>query len=135
MPLAVLADAELVAITYLRSVAEVSAIVGTRVFWEIPNAPTWPLLRVTRIGGTASVPRRLDAARLQLEAWASTKGAATTLARTAQAAMWEARGTHAGAVISGVDDSLGLQWIPDDSSSPPRPRVLWSQILYLHPAN
>ena len=130
MALAVLADAELVVITYLKSVAEVAAIVGTKVTADIQ--PELPRLRVVRVGGTLAVPRRLDGARLQFEAWASTKQAARHLAATAHAAMWEANNaTNNGAVITGVEDSLGLGWLPDPVTS--APRYIWGQVVYIHP--
>ena len=132
MPLAVMADAELVVVTYLKSHDDVTALVGNRVITELPAAPIFPLLRVIRIGGLSPAPRRLDAAHLQVEAWAATQETARLVAATAQAALWEAgNATNNGAVITGVDNTLGLSWSPDPPSN--RPRYLFSMYVYSHP--
>lgn len=135
MPLDVLADAELVAVAYLRQQSDVAALVGARVSTELPANPTYPLLKVTRIMGVPAVPRRLDAAYLQVEAYADTKAQARLLAATAHAALWAATGAHAGAVITGASDALGLGWVPDPAFTPPKPRYLFAVTLYAHPAS
>jgi hypothetical protein len=133
VPLAVLADAELVVTTYLRNQPDVFALVGTQVSTELPASPVFPLLRVSRIGGTPAVPRRLDAAHLQIEAWATTKATARNVAATAHAALWAAgNATNNGAVITGVDDTLGLSWLPDPVTG--RPRYIFGVAVYIHPA-
>lgn len=133
MPLSVLPDAELLAVGYLRGQAEVAAIVGTRVYTELPAAPVFPLLTLHRFGGVPTVPRRLDAARVQVEAWAETKFAARALAATAQAALFEMVGTFASGVVTGVSYDLGLTWSPDTDVEPPRPRYIFGVIVHAHP--
>lgn len=130
MPLAVMADAVLVVVTYLKNQADVVAIVGTKVTTKIEAA--LPRLRVVRIGGILAVPRRLDGAHIQFDAWAATEADARGLAATAHAAMWEASNvTNNGAVISGVEDTGGLQWLPDPTTNVPR--YVFSQRVYIHP--
>jgi len=133
VPLAILPDAELVATAYLRGHEDVAPIVGARVYTELPESPVYPLLRVQRVGGVTRVPRRLDSARMQVEAWATTKQAARDLAATAHAALWDAGGhTVEGAVITGVEDVLGLTWFADPVTH--RPRYLFDVVLLTHPA-
>lgn len=134
MPLAVLPDAELVAVTYLRSVSEVAALVGNRVHPAIPENPIYPFLKVVRIGGTRRVRNRLDGARLQIDAYAATKFGARQVAATAQAALEDATGTHAGAWITGTEPDMGLTSQPDPTYEPPKPRYIFGCVLFLHPS-
>lgn len=55
---------------YLRSHSDVSAIVGTRVFFGVPDSPTFPLIVVARVGGfdeTSEAP--LDQALVQIDSF------------------------------------------------------------------
>lgn len=131
MALRLQVDAELLAVNYLRGRAEISAIVGTRVSTELPSSPTWPYLTVTRLGGTADHLGWVDAARLQVDAWGTSKANASLLARTALAALREMPGSHALGVVSNVTQDLGLAWAPDDVSD--RPRYLFGVVVYTHP--
>jgi hypothetical protein len=55
---------------YLRAHASVSALVGTRVFFGIPAAPTFPLITVTRVGGTDDTSEAtIDQALVQIDCW------------------------------------------------------------------
>lgn len=132
MPLIVLPDAERIVHDWLAAYTEVAAIVGTRVVSELPASPTYPILRLFRLGGIPPIAYRLDEANIQLEAWADTKSAATNLARVARAALVDLR-SHVTAygVVSDVRDTLGLQWLPDPVTN--KPRVVWSQSLRVRP--
>lgn len=139
MPLAVLPDAELLTVEFLRSRAEVAALVATRVWPEMPINPSFPALRVQRIGGAPRVPRRLDGARIQVEAWGTTETTgrrdARTLAATAHAALWEMAGVYATGVVTGIDEDLGLTWSPDRAvvGGTARPRFLFGVVVFAHP--
>lgn len=131
MPLRLLPDAELLAVNALRANADLAALVGTRVYTAVPADPSFPLVRVSRIGGIPTIPQHLDVARLQVDAWGTTKHQARTVAATAQAALHAATGTHAQGVLTGVDDDLGLSWQPDPETD--QPRYVFGVALYIHP--
>jgi hypothetical protein len=120
LPTYVGADVELIAVGYLRGRAEIAALVGTRVYTEIPEGPTFPLIAVNRIGGVAPWPGWLDTARLQIDAWGNTKYQARQLAATALAVLLEMPGTYAQGVITHVTQDLELSWSPDDTTDQPR---------------
>jgi hypothetical protein len=124
--------AELLAVTYLRGVAEVTALVAGRVGTAVPAGPTFPYLVVRRFGGIPPVRGHLDAARLQVDAWGRTKTEARYRAATAQAALLAMpQAAHAGAVMTGVADDLGLTWQPDPEDA--QPRYLFGVVTYGHP--
>jgi hypothetical protein len=131
-----LPDAEAVLGRYLRGHEAVNALVGQRVSSALPDRPTWPYVRLVRIGGRPVVARHLDAANVQVEAWADTGGNGRALAwlvaATVHAVLHEApEVAHVGAVITGVSDTLGFSWAPDDLTN--RPRWLFAVTVYLHP--
>jgi hypothetical protein len=132
-PLQLLPDAELLATTYLRTVPEITTLVGSRVGTTLPAEPQFPYLVVRRYGGLPPVRGHLDQARLQVDAWGRTKQEARYLAATAQAALHAMpQATHSGAVVTGVDDDLGLTWQPDPDTD--TPRYLVGLALYVHSA-
>lgn len=131
----ILPDAELVAIDWLRGQVEVVALADDRVSNTSPSAGVGggAYLTVERIGGVPAVRRRLDRARLQVGAWASSRAEASTLARTARAALHRMEGhTGAGATVGAVRDDLGLAWLPDTVRTPPTPRYVFSVTVALH---
>lgn len=132
MALDVLPDSQVIAVQHLIGVSEIAAIVSTRVYRDLPQNPTYPLLRVFRIGGSPALQRRLDAASLQLEAWANTISDASGLARKAQAAMWELQSTVTPyGVVADVRDTLGLQYLPDPVTN--KSRFIWGHELRARP--
>jgi hypothetical protein len=131
LPVYVAADVELIAVNFLRGRAEITALVGSRVYTEVPAEPTFPLLTVQRIGGLVDWPGWLDTARLQVDAWAATKYAARTLAATALAVLLEMPGIYAQGVITHVTQDLGLTWSPDETTD--RPRYVLGVAVTTHP--
>jgi hypothetical protein len=124
-------DAELLTVNYLRARTEISALVSTRVTTELPPAPTFPALVVSRIGGISDYPGWIDVGRLQFDAWGTTKATASALARTALAALREMPGSHALGVVTRVAQDLGLTWAPDETTD--QPRYLFGCVVHLHP--
>lgn len=123
MPDVLLPDAEALLGAFLRAQSAVSALVGTRVGTLIPNPPTWPLVRLTRVGGTQA-QRWEDRPRLSVECWAdlNDQAGASLLARTVIAVLSDIRGRYvaqAGYVVS-WDVVLGPLWSPDPISNRPR---------------
>ena len=132
MPLRLLVDAELLTVNYLRSVADVTALVATRVYTALPPTPAFPLLRIIRIGGTPVVRQHLDIARIQVDSWATSKASAWRVATTAQAALHAMPDvTHPLGVVTAVEDDMGLTWSPDPETD--QSRYVFGVALYLHP--
>lgn len=129
MVIRILPDAELVATTFLRAHPDLPGGVST----ELPEEPVLPWLTVTRVGGVPSIANYLDAARLEITAWAATKGGALALARAAEAAVLALPGPRTGAVVTGVVQvGEGFRWNPDEESDVPRYTFVVE--CYLHPA-
>lgn len=131
MAVRLLPDAELWAVNALRASADLAALTGIRVYTSIPADPTYPLVRVTRIGGVPTIRQHLDVARLQIDAWGTTKFEARTVAATAQAVLHATVGAHDEGVVTAVEDDLGMSWQPDPETD--RPRYLFGVAVYLHP--
>lgn len=129
--MAVLGDAEKVAVEYLRAHAGVGALVSTRVYTRIPETPEFPLVRLFRIGGIPRVEGWLDEASLQVDSWAEDKYAAAEVARTVQDALWQMSGVRSGSVVADVRTTLGMRWSPDPETG--RPRYLFGVAVRLHP--
>jgi hypothetical protein len=125
-----LPDVELICCAWLDAHADIVIPVST----ELPSTSAWPRLTLARIGGTPTVRRRLDAAQIQVSSWAATKQAARDNAALARATLIAMEGyIHASGVVTGVDDDLGLSWLPDDSRDPTIPRYVFSLVVYAHP--
>ena len=98
------------------------------------NGTALPAVTINRTGGVPSLTRRLDRAVLDLNVWADTKAHASALARTMAAVLLELHGTAAtGYVIAGVDQVLGLRWLPDDTRTPTIPRYVASFAVSVRP--
>lgn len=132
----VLPDVERLAATWLRNVADVRAIVDSRVYTAVPNAPTFPLVRLTRIGGepVMSRPLHLDEAWVQVDCWGGPKATTRLLAETCRGAFaLEAFvGPHDDGVVSGVTFG-SFQYLPDDSYEPAKPRYWFTLHIFVHP--
>lgn len=137
MTLRLLADVEKLVIQHLLTYMELEALVGDRI-GSRKDGP-YPRLTITRLGGSAGpIPAHLDAARIQVEAWADHakdgggKKAANDVARTAQAAMYEmVNVSHEEGVVTDVQCILGPSWVPDPVTE--RPRYLLDFIVRVHP--
>lgn len=136
-----LPDAEELVIAYLLASDDIAALVGERVFPELPqDQDEWPILLVERVGGLPAAERHLDAPEIELQAWADTKAEARTLAATAQAVLQELVGIQpppapsgppAIGVVSGIEHVNGLQWVPDPETG--RPRYVFEIRVFVHP--
>ncbi len=75
------------------------------------------VVRVTRIGGVG-LPGFYDRARVDIDVFASSRGAASTVCRTIAAKLPTLRGKTGGAaVITDVQQELGVSWRPYSNSS------------------
>jgi hypothetical protein len=135
-PVRVLPDTEAVAVAYLRTVVEVSAIVGDRIgtTLDLTEDTDLPALRLTRVSARTIARRHLRGSNVQLEAFAVDELAAQDLCELAWAALFEPElvGTWAGlGVVTGVDPALDPRSFQDPDTE--TPRWLASVVIYAHP--
>lgn len=126
-------NAEARLITYLRSRAEIVALVGAHVYSALPKDFTaWPAIRVTQID-SEPIGRRpvvLHRTYLQVDAFGGSKAQAFTLAATAQALV-DLDALLADGITSAdpgrlIDD-------PDTLYTPARPRWRFTCSLWAKP--
>lgn len=101
------------------------------VFSSLPNNPTYPLITFSRVGGIPSDERRLDRARIQIEAWGNNKGEARLAAEKARRAIHLAESTAVSqfaGYITRVEDELGLTYLPDPPTG--RDRYIFAVGIY-----
>lgn len=109
-------------VKHLLTVPEVTDLVNNRISPRLPQVPTWPLVRIQRIGGIPLAPYR-DAARLQVECWGNSEPEATQVAREVYRALHQMPGVHPDGVVNTVKDEAGFAAIPDQPTG--RPRVIF----------
>lgn len=118
-----------------------AAIAGLddRVYSSLPKRPTFPLAVVQRIGGVGPVRQRLDAPNIQVSTWAESQAAAHDLAAAARTAIHMTEGGTFGdndddcpvsIVVTAVNDSLGLAFIPDPDTA--KDRYIFGVTLICH---
>lgn len=119
---------------YLRADGAVAALVDDRVYTIVPAGPTFPLVRLTRIGGAPARPHLLyhDVAEIQLDCYADRKAEAQTLAETVREALAAMPGVHGTAVVTAVRFGR-LQYLPDGTFDPARPRYIADVTIHHHP--
>lgn len=129
-------DTEELVLRFLLNHSAVADVVGDRIYTNgLPPHPFWPVVVIHRLGGATRFPSWLDYPRLQFDAWANDQGTARQVARVVRAALQELPGTHDLGVVTGVDETGGLQWLPDPNDKPPRPRYLFSVVVTVHPVS
>lgn len=127
----VLPDVPRLARTWLLSQSTLTSLVGQRVSTRSPAEVVYPYVTLQRIGGVPSVRQRLDSARIQVDCWADTQGTASRVARVTRALLHGMAGFGASAAVcTGVDDDLGLQWLPDTARTPATPRFIFGVIIH-----
>jgi hypothetical protein len=132
--LVVLPDAEKVIRDYLLSVAQVTALIGQRVYTVSQSGPQYPYVTIQRFGGIPTSRLRIDSASIQVDCWGNNQAEASLVARTVRAALHAAKSyVHQAGVITGVDDELGLSWQPDTTYATPKARFVFGVAVHLHP--
>lgn len=111
LPVVLLPDAEEIAVAFLaEAFPDVRVVTELYVGFEAEV----PLLRVARIGGAVVRPFVLDAPRIDVDVYHSSRLAASELCRTVAARMWTARGrTYAAGLITSVQEEVGPSWRPE----------------------
>jgi hypothetical protein len=137
--LILLPDVSRLVSAYLRTVPEVRAIVGDRVYTAFPKQlpEQAGFVLVQRIGGLPPLSRPLviDLATLQLDAYGGPQAQAHELAATCRAALsvWQGEQPNASGNVCGV--VIGpLRYLPDETWRPPRPRYISDVDVTVKPA-
>lgn len=125
----VLPDVPKMARAWLLTQTDLTSLVGQRISTRTKG--TFPEVVLQRIGGIPSIPRRLDSARIQVDCYGNTEGEASRTARVARTALhlMERYVTDL-AVCTGVEDDLGLAWIPDTTRTPETPRFIFGVLVH-----
>lgn len=108
--------------------------VGARVYgFSLPPSPTYPAVRVTRIGGANVVNEHFDGARLQIDVFGGSTEAAHDAMAAVRAELWDLEGTVQSGVgvITGIEELSGPGWLPDPTTE--RARWTWDIRLLTHP--
>jgi len=131
--LTLMPDIEELVVAYLRSRSELQDL-NVKVTDEVQQNARFAQVMLGRIGGTGMQPNWLDPGRIQVDVRAQTKRVAHSVAVLVRALLEELPGTDNDfGVVSDVEDDLGLQWLPDPSVKPPRPRYVFGVIVRVHP--
>jgi len=125
MSVRLLPDIEAIAVSWLVTHPDITAICSGRVYTEIPEGPIYPFITVFRIAGQPRPrPRWLDQAQLQIDAWGDdspySREDTRDLCETAVAALHELNGVTDLGVVTAVEDVLGPRPLPDPETSFPR---------------
>ena len=145
MTLRTLPDAARLLSEFLRADDDVAELVGDRVYSALPTAPTFPCVRLSRIGGqmrTANV-YHLESTMLQVEALGGSRHDAWVIAETCRAVIAQRlTGTvtvgDTSAVVSGAD--VGgiredtVKSLPKNDNGTERHRAHFDAVIYAHPS-
>lgn len=111
---------ELVVQGLLRTHPDVVEAVDTRVYTKVPSDPTFPLVRVRRLGGALVVSHHawLDAPRIQYDVWGDTKKATWRIADTVRRALIDGQGQAYSPMgwIDGVTETIAPHEVDDPGS-------------------
>lgn len=129
-----LPDAEAEISAFLRGLDEIFDLVEERVYTEIPANAEFPLVRLTRIGGTPlfNKPLWVDRPTLQIEAYGGTKAQAQEIAETCRAALSEIESATSPTAVFLSAEFGGMLYLPDPEFKNPRPRYVFDVDVFLH---
>lgn len=130
----VLPDIEKLVIDWALATTEVASLVDDRIYGAVPANPTFPLIRVIRVGGApTSRLLWLDRALLQVDVWGGPKSTVRLVAETMRAHLSAALvGPHDLGAVTAVEIGA-LTWLPDDSYAPAKPRYSFDVAVTYHP--
>ena len=133
-PVAVMPDAVLAVLQYLRLRPELTALLpAASIVTEIPSNPTYPYVVIQEGGGTGIWPA-IDEPALQIDTVGGPKPLCSQIARTVRACIWAIANdvVPAGVLVSGAD-TMRLAYIPDTIPTPPLARFTARYSVLLHP--
>jgi hypothetical protein len=138
-PLSILPDDELAIIQYLRTIAQVTALVpSASIRTELPptpagQQPAYPYVLITRGGGQSPDFRAMDLPAIQVDTLATDKHTAKALMLTVRAAILAiANDIVPEAVLASAYEEVGPSWLPDTIPVPPIPRYTARFRILLH---
>lgn len=133
MALRVLVDAEKLVSEYLRARPEVTGLIGSRIYTEIPAKPQWPIVVFHRFGGTPKINEHLDVAHIHFDVYGGPKFECRRLAATVFAAVHDLPKQHALelGVVTDVRNLVGLSWERDPEEH--RARYYFELAIDIHP--
>lgn len=129
--LVLLPDAERLLSAWLRDQPELADLVDDRVYTILPHDKAFPLVRLVRVSGAASLSRPLvlDEAHIQFDVWGTVKAQAFEVAATVRALLSERLiGAHDLGVVQNVTHGP-LQYLPDGDFEPAKPRYLFDVVV------
>lgn len=133
-------DVERLLSTFLRAQDEIQDLVEGRVYTDLPRQATFPLIRLTLIGGAPvfSRPLYLDESYVQIDCYGGPKVLARQIADTVRGLMAaKFIGAHhdEDTLIGVISDVRfgAMQYAPDDVFDPPKPRYIVDTHVYSHP--
>ena len=132
-PVAVMPDAVLAVLQYLRARPELTALLpAASIVTEIPSNPTYPYVLVQLAGGTGIWPA-LDEPAMQIDTVGGAKPLCAQIARTVRGCIWAIANdvVPAGVLASGWDQ-MPPAYIPDTIPTPPLPRFTARYSVLLH---
>jgi hypothetical protein len=111
---------------------------GPRVYSSLPDRKTYPLARIQRVGGLPAERHRLDRPNLQVDVWGDSSSQAFDVAQLVRAALFdmegrsfrESEGAPASGFVAGVVDTLGMTFLPDETTS--KDRYTFAVALTIH---
>lgn len=130
---------------FLRADPDVAALVGDRVYSALPTAPTFPCVRLARIGGQVrSLPAyHLESTLIQVEALGGSRHSSWLLAETCRAVIAQ---RLAGTVDVGPDTAVisctevggiredTVRALPKNDDGTERHRAHFDAVIYAHPS-
>jgi uncharacterized protein DUF3168 len=124
MTLTLPVDVEWLLHDYLVAQPELAALVGTRVSTALPQTPVYPLVLITRVGGTLRDQGYLDRPLVFVEAWAAPgkHGDAVAVMATVRALLRGDRlnGSYPKGKVSGADEIAGPRYQRDPPTNAER---------------
>lgn len=130
-----LPDLEGLVSTFLQDDPTMAELIAGRCYTVVPEAKTFPLMRVTLIDDVKITQRPLwiVTGLLQLDSWGNTAWDATRTARTAQGVLAERlEGIHSRGIVNGVRFG-GLRNVPDPDYTPAKHRRIFTAEVTAHP--
>lgn len=132
-------DVEALLTSFLRAQSSITALVGDRVYTDLPHKRQYPLLLVTRAGGgyMTNPPLWLEQAEVLFQAYGGTHKQAQTIASTCVDLLGtQLRGAHPQGSVTGFRAS-DVSYEPDedlaDTEGHSRPRFLVLASVFVHP--
>lgn len=132
-------DVEALLANYLRVQPEVIALIGDRVYTDLPHKRTYPLVVLSRTGGgyLTKPPLWLEEAEITLEAYGGTHKQAQVIASTCLDIIGSSlRGQHPEGCVTGVRNT-SVAYDPDTDLADPeghsRPRYTVTANVLAHP--